>query len=96
LLKEKILKVPGVTGVHDIHTWTLDGEYNILTIHLVLKKFTGIQEIKNIKDRVKDVLNHLKMNHVTIETEFEEECCDEEDSICPGDSQNGRSQKRLA
>ena len=95
-MKEKILKVPGVADVHDIHTWSLDGEYNILTIHLVLKKITDLRKIKNIKDRVKRVLNHLKINHVTIETEFEDECCDEENSVCPGDSQNGRSNMRLA
>jgi len=96
LMKEKILKVPGVVDVHDVHAWSLDGEYNILTIHLVLKKVTGLWEIKNIKDRVKTVLNNLKINHVTIETEFEEECCDEENSVCPGDCQNGRSKKRIA
>ena len=96
LMKEKILKVPGVADVHDIHAWSLDGEYNILTIHLVLKKVADLWEIKNIKDRVKAVLNHLKINHVTIETEFEEECCNEEDSVCPGDCQNGRPNMRLA
>jgi cobalt-zinc-cadmium efflux system protein len=74
-IKEKILNLPGIEGVHDVHSWTLDGEYNILTIHLVLKDVAAPREIKKIKDRVKSLLTDLHISHVTIETEFAEECC---------------------
>lgn len=75
-IKEKISDLPGVANVHDIHAWTLDGEYNILTIHLVLEGSADPREIKKIKDQVKSLLKDLKINHVTIETEFEDDCCD--------------------
>jgi cobalt-zinc-cadmium efflux system protein len=78
IIKKKISNLPGVANVHDIHTWSLDGEYNILTIHLVLKNVIITREIKKIKERVKNLLKDLKINHVTIETEFEDECCDSE------------------
>lgn len=74
-IKEEILNLPGIEGVHDMHSWTLDGEYNILTIHLVLKDVAAPEEIKKIKDRVKSLLTDLHISHVTIETEFAEECC---------------------
>lgn len=76
-LKAKISNLPGVAGVHDIHSWTLDGEYNVLTIHLVIEETVKPREIKEIKSRVKEVLTGLKINHVTIETEFTGECGDE-------------------
>ncbi len=75
-IKEKIVKLPGISGVHDIHSWSLDGEYNILTIHLVLKDAVAAAEIKKIKDRVKGSLTDLHISHATIETEFAGECCD--------------------
>lgn len=76
-IKTKISKLPGVADVHDIHSWTLDGEYNVLTIHLVIEETVKPREIEKIKDRVKELLTGLKINHVTIETEYADECCNE-------------------
>lgn len=76
-IKTKISNLTGVAGVHDIHSWTLDGEYNILTIHLVVEETVDRREIKKIKRRVKELLTGLRINHVTIETEYADERCDE-------------------
>ena len=76
IIKGKILNVPGVSGIHDIHVWTLDGEYNILTIHLVVKNVDNFLEIKRIKEHVKSLLRDLKIQHITIEIEVEDEDCD--------------------
>ena len=76
LIKGKILNIAGVSGIHDIHIWTLDGEYNILTIHLVVKDVDNSLEIKKIKEQVKNLLRDLKIQHITIEIEAEGEDCD--------------------
>ena len=76
LIKGKILNIPGVSSIHDIHIWTLDGEYNILTVHLVVKDVDNLLEIKNIKEQVKSLLKDLKLQHITIEVEIEDENCD--------------------
>ncbi|MCK5059138.1 MAG: cation transporter [Candidatus Aminicenantes bacterium] len=76
LIKKKILNLPGITDVHDIHIWTLDGEYNILSIHLVIKEAVNLPLIKTIKEQVRSLLKGLKIHHITIETELESEECD--------------------
>lgn len=74
-IKQKILAVNGIAGVHDIHTWTMDGEYNIMTIHVVLKKQTTMQEAADIKHEVRHCLEHLNIQHLTVETELEDQPC---------------------
>jgi cobalt-zinc-cadmium efflux system protein len=71
-VEEKIKKVEGITNIHDIHIWSLDGEQSIFTAHITIK-----DEVKNlleIKERVKDILHHCKIEHSTLEFEFEGEC----------------------
>lgn len=33
-LRAKVLEVKGVTALHDLHVWSLDGNKNILTVHI--------------------------------------------------------------
>lgn len=73
-IEQQILNLPKISGIHDIHIWTLDGKYNILTIHLVVKEINDFLELKEIKNQVKNLLKDLNIQHITIETESEE--CD--------------------
>ena len=48
-IKKTILALDGVKGVHDIHIWSLEGETDIFTRHIVveeklLKKMPQVQE----------------------------------------------------
>ncbi len=65
-----INEIDGVINVHHIHVWTLDGEINIATLHLVVKDFDC-----KIKEKVKEKLNEHGVSHVTIEMETETENC---------------------
>ena len=74
-IKNKLLNIPGIVNVHDLHSWTMDGRYNIMTIHVVLKKGTSIEEIETFKIRIRENLKNQNIQHLTIETEFEGESC---------------------
>ena len=52
-----------------MHVWTLDGEVNILTIHIQLKN-VNMAEAQEIKSKVRDLLKDLNIQHATIETEL--------------------------
>ncbi|MCS6838675.1 MAG: cation diffusion facilitator family transporter [Bdellovibrionaceae bacterium] len=71
-----ILAVPGVKGVHHIHGWSLDGERNILTMHVVVEKNCSLEFCAKLKQRLKDRLwAHWKVSELTMELEHEEEIC---------------------
>lgn len=74
-IREKLKGIAGVAGVHDIHAWSMDGEYNILTLHVVVNKSASSADIEKIKNDVRHCLEHLKFNHITIETEPAETQC---------------------
>lgn len=60
---------PEIESFHDCHTWTMDGEYHILSVHLVFKENKPLAEIERIKNEVKTDLARLGINHTTIELE---------------------------
>ena len=75
-IKKKILSVPGVVDVHDMHTWSLDGQYNIMTIHVALRQETTMNEGAMIKEEIRHCVQHLNIQHLTVELELENQKCD--------------------
>lgn len=74
---EKILlSHPDIQDIHDLHIWSIDGEYNILTAHLVLKhtEITYPQGQK-IKADIRQMMQSQGIQHCTIELELPNEDC---------------------
>ena len=78
-VKFSALKVNGVKGLHHIHVWAMSTTENALTAHLVLKAGITNAEEHKIKQDVKHVLEHKNIQHVTLETEREDDECITED-----------------
>jgi cobalt-zinc-cadmium efflux system protein len=74
-VEEHLLTLPGVTGVHDLHLWSLDGEHHILTAHVLIPEGTSREEAITIKCRVRDAATALGIQHATIEIEQMGEAC---------------------
>lgn len=69
-----------VVDVHDTHIWSLDGEYNILSTHVVLKNESiPLKDISPIKKELEEKLLKFKIEHSTIAFEMIDEDCDLED-----------------
>ena len=71
-LKEHILSVEGVLDVHHIHLWSMDGQNNFATMHIVARG-----NPHQIKDAVKVELKQHGIGHATLELEEESEHCHE-------------------
>lgn len=69
-IKEHIEEIDGVLDVHHIHLWSMDGQNNFATMHIV----TDIEPHK-IKEEIREELREHGINHVTIETEASSEQC---------------------
>ncbi|MFT6854776.1 MAG: cobalt-zinc-cadmium efflux system protein [Cyclobacteriaceae bacterium] len=74
-IHSKLKSINEIKSIHDCHAWTMDGQYHILSLHLVLHKSKSIEELHALKTNVKESLYQQGINHATIEFETAEENC---------------------
>ncbi|MEI9934797.1 MAG: cation diffusion facilitator family transporter [Ferruginibacter sp.] len=79
-IKTAAMKVNGVKDFHHIHIWAISTNENALTAHLVLSKDTTIEQEAKIKHNLKHQLEHQNIQHITLETERDNQHCAE--AIC--------------
>ena len=67
-VERRLLDLPGVIVVHDLHVWALDAAEPALTAHLVLSD--EMPDIDGLLIRATDELHeHFEIRHVTLQTE---------------------------
>jgi cobalt-zinc-cadmium efflux system protein len=77
-LKTTAVKIEGVIDFHHIHVWAISTTENALTAHLVLQQNMSTEKEKIIKHELKHELEHKGIQHITLETERENETCETE------------------
>lgn len=78
-IKETLLKIPNVSGVHDLHLWTMDSQYHIMTVHVVCAASASWEQTEAIKHEVKHEAEHFNIQHVTVEIEAENTVCQQKE-----------------
>ena len=71
-IKAHILNIEGLEDVHHIHIWSLDGNSNFATMHIVTNC-----EGHEIKEKVREELSEHGISHATLELETVGEHCHE-------------------
>ena len=71
-IKEHLAELEGVLGVHHVHIWSMDGQNNFATLHVVTDS-----DPHKIKDAIREKLRNRGIGHVTIETETSSDHCHE-------------------
>ncbi len=71
-IKERIAGIGGVLDVHHIHLWSMDGQNNCATMHIVTDC-----EPYGIKNKIRKDMRDYGIGHVTIEIENSFEHCHE-------------------
>ena len=69
-IKKHIYEIDEVLDVHHIHIWSMDGENNYATMHVVAKG-----DFEKIKEKIRHKLYNHKISHSTLEFETENEHC---------------------
>ena len=72
-IKEHLLKINGVNGIHHIHVRSIDGYNNFATLHVVVDEYNF-----DIKNKVKEELKEHNIVHSTVELELNDEKCNDE------------------
>ena len=78
-IKKEILSLDNVDSVHDLHIWSADGEYNVMTVHVVLKRVLSMNELQRLKNKIREKMQAMKVQHSTIEFEMPGENCEMEE-----------------
>lgn len=75
-LRESLLGLSPVVTLHDLHIWTMDSEYLVLTVHLVLPDSITENERQALRAAAHNVLKSKGIQHATIEMESVSENCE--------------------
>lgn len=74
-IKNTLLKIPNVLDVHDLHLWSMDSQYHIMTVHIVCATPASFEQAEVIRGQVKHEAEHFNIQHVTVEIETEQTIC---------------------
>ena len=72
-IKHHIKEIDGVIDVHHIHIWSMDGQLNFATMHIVAN-----ENSHEIKDKIREELKEHGIGHATLEIENPNDHCHEE------------------
>jgi cobalt-zinc-cadmium efflux system protein len=68
-IKTELLKNREVKKIYHVHVWAMSTTRNAMTAHLVIDENLNSQEVSELKKKLKHELEHLNIQHVTLETE---------------------------
>ena len=68
-------KFEQIDSIHDLHVWSIDGNYNVLTVHVVLKQTATMNDMAQLKADIRASLETEGIQHATIEFETVTESC---------------------
>jgi len=78
-VRARLMAIEHVVDVHDIHVWTMDGQYNVLSSHLVIDEGLPMPEISKIKREARKIVKDFGVHHQTFEVEVKDDLCEFED-----------------
>ena len=70
-VERRMLGVPGVTGVHDLHVWTVVSGVVAMSGHAIVP---DLEAHPGVLDGIRNELSKLGIAHVTIQLEMCDEC----------------------
>lgn len=78
-IREMLKKFPDIQDVHDLHLWSMDGTYHVLSLHAVVNDTMSLSEMESLKAAIKLKLKEEGLvKHITIELESTQAGCEQE------------------
>lgn len=73
-LTDELNQVEGVTNIHDVHIWSLDGSYNVGSLHAVTTDLAGKSE-PNLMNKIIQLMQKYNIQHPTVQIENSATVC---------------------
>ena len=74
--RKHLSAIKGILDVHDMHFWTMDGSYNVASLHVSVNPDLSFSETEIIKLDVRTFLKNEGFEHTTIEIEPDGKLCE--------------------
>ncbi|MFC0522170.1 cation diffusion facilitator family transporter [Pontibacillus salicampi] len=74
-VKQQIENINLVKSIHHTHLWSLDGEHHAFSTHVVVPENASKDDICDTKEQIKQIIQEIQLDHITIEIEYEDEAC---------------------
>lgn len=71
----KLNEVEHVKSIHDCRIWSLEGEHNVFTVHVLLENISSAADVHDVRMALLDNLKQYNFKHITIQTEFDPATC---------------------
>lgn len=68
--------VEGVSDVHHLHVWSLDGEKTMATMHIRMLGTTSAAECEKAKKHIITIGGEQGIDHITVQIDLDTECCE--------------------
>jgi cobalt-zinc-cadmium efflux system protein len=78
-VKNTAAKIKGIEEIHHIHLWGMSTTENALTAHIVIDANSTLDDAEKIKYDFKHALEHMNIQHVTLEIESSDKNCEAKD-----------------
>ncbi|MBV9961582.1 MAG: cation transporter [Parafilimonas sp.] len=75
-VKKEAAKIKGIREIHHIHIWGMSTTETALTAHIVIDAKSSLDEAEKIKRDFKHALEHMNIQHVTLEVESSDTKCE--------------------
>ncbi|MEM3051688.1 MAG: cation diffusion facilitator family transporter [Candidatus Bathyarchaeia archaeon] len=90
-VKKDIESIKGVLELHDVHIWSLEGETDVFSAHVVLDDETLRKAPEQTRQAIKDALQRHHIEHSTIELESQYQCVG---VVCEEQHEKSKNQKK--
>lgn len=77
-LETELQQIDGIANIHDVHVWSLDGSYNVGSVHAVVNHSAGRSE----QDIMASIIRLMKKHHIehpTVQIEIQDNSCELQD-----------------
>ncbi|MFT5779090.1 MAG: cobalt-zinc-cadmium efflux system protein [Crocinitomicaceae bacterium] len=76
IIEENMLALENVQSLHHQHSWSLDGEHHVFSVHVEVCDIVDLDHLKRVKRELEDIIAPFNFEHHTIQVELEGEACD--------------------
>ena len=74
-IERELRTLQNVEDIHDVHAWSLDGNYHVLSLHVVISQIPDPETLVLLKTQIREQTKKLGVDHATIEIELPSEAC---------------------